>query len=135
MKKVVLIAIIITAVIAGSVLIGGYLAGRDEATTQTTNSPVSTEQTTQQTESNQSQTYSLDEIKRHDNDEDCWIIIENKVYNVTNFLSEHPGGADRISPYCGEDATQAFNTKDGEGSHSSTARNLREQYLIGSLSN
>ncbi len=135
MKKIVLIAIIITTVIAGSVLIGGYLAGKDKSTNQTTPTTPS-EQPGPQTETtqNQTQTYTVDEVERHNSHDDCWIIIDNNVYNVTNFLDEHPGGSDRIRPYCGEDATQAFNTQGGEGSHSSTARNLREQYLIGSLS-
>ncbi len=62
-----------------------------------------------------------------------WIIISKSVYNVTEFIPKHPGGAERIIALCGKDATEAFDTQDGEGSHSSTADSLKQDYLIGSL--
>lgn len=39
---------------------------------------------------------SLEEVKRHTSEEDCWIIVHGKVYDVTSFLDEHPGGFDII---------------------------------------
>ncbi|ODV94884.1 hypothetical protein PACTADRAFT_50736 [Pachysolen tannophilus NRRL Y-2460] len=50
----------------------------------------------------------VEEVKTHDNEEDCWIIIHGKAYNVTDFLDEHPGGKDIILKYAGRDATKAF---------------------------
>ena len=35
-------------------------------------------------------TYTLDEIKKHNTKDNCWIVIHNNVYDVTNFLKEHP---------------------------------------------
>lgn len=61
------------------------------------------------------------EISKHNQSQDCWIIIENKVYDVTKFLSRHPGGSGFISPYCGQDATTPFLTQGGRGKHSQTA--------------
>lgn len=66
-------------------------------------------------------TYTPDEVAKHNSQNDCWLIIENKVYDVTDYLVQHPGGAKRIIPFCGQDATQAFMTKGGEGQHSSEA--------------
>ena len=33
---------------------------------------------------------------------DCWVIIEDDVYDVTNFLKDHPGGAKAIVLYAGK---------------------------------
>lgn len=62
---------------------------------------------------------------------DCWIIIRAKVYDVSNFLIQHPGGAARITPYCGADATAAFATKGGEGTHSAVAESELAQLYVG----
>jgi cytochrome b involved in lipid metabolism len=43
-----------------------------------------------------STTYTLEECKKHTSDKDCWIVVHGKVYNVTDFLEEHPGGYDII---------------------------------------
>lgn len=75
-------------------------------------------------------TLTTTEIQKHNQASDCWLIIENKVYSATDYLNLHPGGADRIIPYCGQDATQAFMTKDGQGSHSQAAfQDLTQLYL------
>jgi len=52
--------------------------------------------------------YSLDEISKHNTDKDCWVIIRDKVYDVSEFLADHPGGADSIMVYAGGDATEQF---------------------------
>lgn len=72
-------------------------------------------------------------IARHDNLNDCWLIISGTVYDVTNYLSQHPGGRTIILPFCGKDATQAFGTKAGQGSHSSFAVNELSLFAIGAL--
>lgn len=34
---------------------------------------------------------SLEELKKHDKVEDCWMAIRGKVYNVTRYMDYHPG--------------------------------------------
>ena len=36
-------------------------------------------------------TFALDECKSHMSEKSCWLIIHGKVYDVTDFLDEHPG--------------------------------------------
>lgn len=36
---------------------------------------------------------SHEEIKKHGSVDDCWVILHSKVYDVTDFVKEHPGGA------------------------------------------
>lgn len=48
-------------------------------------------------------------MARHNNKDDCWVIINGQVLDVTNFLNDHPGGAKAILAYAGKDATEQFN--------------------------
>lgn len=38
----------------------------------------------------------LEDCKLHNKEEDCWLVISGKVYDVTEFLDEHPGGFDIV---------------------------------------
>lgn len=33
------------------------------------------------------------EIAKHNDAKSCWIVLDSKVYDVTGFMHEHPGGA------------------------------------------
>ncbi|KAI0919045.1 hypothetical protein AcW1_003476 [Taiwanofungus camphoratus] len=48
------------------------------------------------------------EVAAHASRESCWIIVHGKVYDVTDFLDEHPGGSKIILKYAGRDATEAY---------------------------
>jgi cytochrome b involved in lipid metabolism len=41
-------------------------------------------------------TYTLSDLKAHNTEKSCWIAVHGKVYDVTDFLEEHPGGYDII---------------------------------------
>ncbi|TDG40288.1 hypothetical protein AWZ03_013290 [Drosophila navojoa] len=71
----------------------------------------------------------LEEVAHHDSFDDCWIVIYDRVYDVTHFLREHPGGDDVIMDHAGRDATIAFH---GTG-HSRHAVEQMRQFLIGQL--
>lgn len=50
------------------------------------------------------------EVAKHNTRSDCWIVLEGSVYDVTDFLPEHPGGPTMILKYAGGDATEEFHT-------------------------
>ncbi|KAL3535688.1 hypothetical protein ACH5RR_004149 [Cinchona calisaya] len=54
-----------------------------------------------------SKTYSKAEVLLHNKRTDCWIIVKDKVYNVTLFVEEHPGG-DAILTHAGDDSMGGF---------------------------
>lgn len=48
------------------------------------------------------------EVAKHKTKDDCWVILHNKVFNITDFLDDHPGGAKAILLYGGKDASKEF---------------------------
>jgi cytochrome b involved in lipid metabolism len=72
------------------------------------------------------------EVAKHNQTSDCYMVINNKVYNLSDYASSHPGGTRMIQNYCGKEATQAFDTKGGRRSgHSSYANKLLNTYYVG----
>lgn len=68
-------------------------------------------------------------IDSHNNQNDCWLIIENKVLDVTAFINKHPGGKEAIINNCGKDATELFNSTSNHAKQSVKA--LIERFTIG----
>ena len=52
--------------------------------------------------------YTPEDIAKHNTKEDCWISVNGEVYDVTDAIDAHPGGADAIIRNCGQDATDGF---------------------------
>lgn len=87
----------------------------------------------QNSTNNQPVTLTVEEVQKHSQRNDCWFIVNNAVYDVTNYAQFHPGGDQRIYNFCGQDATVAFQTKGGKGSHSQKAVDQLKQLYIGKL--
>ena len=51
---------------------------------------------------------SVQDVSKHNNPEDCWIVIHDDVLDVTAFATSHPGGAHLLYKYGGRDATKAY---------------------------
>ncbi|KAF9348516.1 hypothetical protein BGX34_002431 [Mortierella sp. NVP85] len=49
------------------------------------------------------------EVAKHNKENDCWVIVNGQVLDVTNFLADHPGGKKAILIFAGKDATDEFN--------------------------
>ncbi|CAG5115587.1 unnamed protein product [Candidula unifasciata] len=69
------------------------------------------------------------ELKAKKDSRQTYLIIHNKVYDVTKFLEEHPGGEEVLLEQAGADATESFE----DVGHSADARDLMESYYVGDL--
>eukprot|EP00811_Abedinium_folium_P019240 NODE_28182_length_486_cov_4.125348.p3 GENE.NODE_28182_length_486_cov_4.125348~~NODE_28182_length_486_cov_4.125348.p3 ORF type:complete len:92 (-),score=26.38 NODE_28182_length_486_cov_4.125348:114-389(-) len=54
------------------------------------------------------QRYTMDEVAKHRTGTDCWVVIRGRVFDVTSFMSIHPGGHRPLLLYGGRDATEEF---------------------------
>ena len=73
--------------------------------------------------------FTLAEVSEHWSPDDCWIVVFDRVYDVTDFLDEHPGGQYIMLEHAGRDATMVF-----RGSrHSQDAYDMLDKYLVGVL--
>uniref|UniRef100_A0A1A8D5T7 Cytochrome b5 n=1 Tax=Nothobranchius kadleci TaxID=1051664 RepID=A0A1A8D5T7_NOTKA len=73
--------------------------------------------------------FRLSEIEAQNSFKSTWIIIHNKVYDVTKFLEEHPGGEEVLREQAGGNATESFE----DVGHSSDAREMAASMVIGEL--
>jgi cytochrome b involved in lipid metabolism len=70
------------------------------------------------------------EVKKHDSASSCWSIVYDKVFDLTKWISKHPGGAEKIRAICGKDGTSSFEKQHtGDGG----ATNQLANYFLGKL--
>ena len=125
----------LVAVIGLAVLLLTYLTGHSGATAvwqgkiSTSNSETSTDQNSQDT-GKTSAGYTLKEIAQHKDSKSCWSAIDGNVYDLTSWITQHPGGAGVIKGMCGKDGTAAYNSQHrGQGRPASELA----RFKIGSL--
>lgn len=75
---------------------------------------------------------SLSELAVHNERADCWVGYKGKVYDITDFVPKHPGGASKIMPYCGtaSEFEKAFTKQHGT---SQVGELVKEGTLMGDL--
>ena len=80
---------------------------------------------------NNKKTFSKKEVMSHNKPGDAWIIVNKKVYNVSNFAENHPGGVDEIKSCIGtgRDHDADFESAD----HSKRSKNELKKMYIGDL--
>jgi len=73
-------------------------------------------------------TLTTDEVSKHNTRNDCYLIINNKVYDVSEYISYHPGGSRVITSRCGKEVTGIF-----ARIHSNRAWDLLKKYKVGTI--
>ncbi len=73
--------------------------------------------------------HSFEEVSKHNQTKDCWLVIDGKVYDVTPFMDDHPGGDEVLLSATGKDATNDFE----DVGHSDAAKDMMQQYCIGEI--
>ena len=110
----ILVILVSLLAITATVLAGHSGAQSVWATNTETASTISTERTAITKET--STTISMTEVAQHSAADDCWSVVNGNVYDLTQWISEHPGGSGSIESMCGVDATTAFNNQhNGQG--------------------
>jgi cytochrome b involved in lipid metabolism len=75
-------------------------------------------------------TYTMEEVAKHNSKESCWTVIRGEVYDLTNWIDKHPGGADKILKICGKDGTDLFVKQHGG---KEKPEKILEDFEIGTL--
>ncbi|KAI8089129.1 uncharacterized protein BX664DRAFT_332253 [Halteromyces radiatus] len=77
--------------------------------------------------------YSLEQVEAHASLDSCWMVYKGKVYDVTPFAKDHPGGQDIFLQFAGADVSSILSDISVH-EHSDSAYDLLEEYCIGVLS-
>ncbi|KOC66144.1 Cytochrome b5 [Habropoda laboriosa] len=76
-----------------------------------------------------SKQFTKSEVAKYSTKDKTLIILHDKVYDVTDFLNEHPGGEEILLDHSGKDSSEDFD----DIGHSSDAFDLMKKYLVGEL--
>ncbi len=76
----------------------------------------------------------MEELSKHSAPKDCWVVIKNKVYDLTAYFPKHPAPDAVLAKYCGKNADEGWETKDKKRPHSRAAARLLKRYEVGDLS-
>ncbi|RMJ27865.1 mitochondrial cytochrome b2 [Aspergillus sp. HF37] len=77
-----------------------------------------------------SKVFDAAEVANHSSPESCWVILYGKVYDVTDFLPDHPGGSKVILKLAGKDATEEYDPIHPPGT---LEENLKSEALLGTV--
>lgn len=118
---------IILSCIVGFILSFAFKSSESQSSKRGTNSkPLPSNKTMNKVKS--SGPFTLEEVAKHNTREDCWIIVDDFVYDVTDYVDEHPGG-DSILNNAGADSSLGFHGPQ----HPVSVADVLVLYKIGSL--
>ena len=70
------------------------------------------------------------DVASHNTEKSCYVTVGANVYDVTDFLEDHPGGGDLILEYGGKDISSIMQDKDSH-KHTEAAYDILNERLIG----
>ena len=111
MKKVLVYLVLVVSILGG----GYYFLSKSGS--YSTQAPVPTNANNiavgEPNPSAPAKSYSLTDVSAHRDASSCWTAINGKVYDVTSWTDQHPGGRQAILSICGTDGSSAFNGQHG----------------------
>lgn len=118
----------LTGAVSATALVFAMGCADDEsADTTDTADPVDTGTETVQDTGEQ---FTMTEVEDNDSTESCWTVIEDGVFDLSDWVDQHPGGPDRIEQLCGTDGTQMFTN---QHSGDSAPQEQLSEFRIGEL--
>jgi len=94
--------------------------------------PVTSEPTAKPAQTT-TKTLSLTELSSNNTASKCWVSFEKKVYNVTNYLGEHPGGRRELLRVCGKEIDNLSSGHPGGSFNSSEVQGILKEFFVGNL--
>jgi 4-hydroxysphinganine ceramide fatty acyl 2-hydroxylase len=76
--------------------------------------------------------YTREDVEAHNTPQSCWVSRKGRVYDITQFLPDHPGGDDVIQEYAGKDVDEIMRDKLSH-EHSDSAYDMLDEYIVGRL--
>lgn len=67
-------------------------------------------------------------VAQHATSADCWVVVNDNVYDLSDYAQQHPGGARAITSVCGKDGSAAFNRERAHG-RSDVTQEMRTLYV------
>jgi cytochrome b involved in lipid metabolism len=107
----------------------GVFAGNVTAT-EPTAAPTTEPSATPSSPSAQPGTYTATEVAKHNTGTDCWSVVNKNVYDLTPYVSSHPGGSSVIKAICGKDGSAAFS---GQHGGAATPTSVLAGFKLGAL--
>lgn len=108
-------------------------AASSQSSSQSSPSPSSSSSQSSEDTPGMNEPLTMAAVEAHNTPQSCWAVIEGDVYDLTTWISAHPGGPDKISALCGTDATAQFTGKHGAVDDDGKPQTRLETFKLGPL--
>ncbi len=109
---------------------GGTTSQSESTAVEDEKGTVEDEQAAESQSASPATTFTAAQVAQNSDATSCWASVDGSVYDLTEWISEHPGGSREIEALCGTDATAAFQRQ--HGSNAEAQRELAG-FKIGEL--
>ena len=109
---------------------GGTTSQSESTAVEDEKGTVEDEQAAESQSASPATTFTAAQVAQNSDATSCWASVDGSVYDLTEWISEHPGGSREIAALCGTDATAAFQRQ--HGSNAEAQRELAG-FKIGEL--
>ena len=109
---------------------GGTTSQSESTAVEDEKGTVEDEQAAESQSASPATTFTAAQLAQNSDATSCWASVDGSVYDLTEWISEHPGGSREIEALCGTDATAAFQRQHGSNAE---AQQQLASFKIGEL--